>query len=269
MDYKFKKILIGYDNSRASQVAMDKALKTCRAFGSDLYVVNVKTPKSTSDNYEAVVADMASKYGIKIHYIERRGNVSKEIAGTERDIGADLIFMGSHGKQGFQPYWIGSNTGRVVSASSCPVVSVQEDAASMDFSNIILPLDDSIETRQKVPYAVILAKAFNATIHIFAVSKDKSDETRRRIEAYARQTENYFDERNVRYTVEVRQGNPVPQACIDYGAEKKAGLIMMMTGTDGGGWFMGTYAQQLINHSNIPICAIHSRDMLLTGAAGY
>lgn len=269
MDYKFQKILIGFDNSRASMVALEKALHTCRAFRSELYVVNVKNPKSTQEDFSAEVNEKAAKYGVKINYIERRGNVPKEIAGTERDLGADLIFMGAHGKKGFQPYWIGSNAIRVVSASSCPVITVQEDASNFDFTNIILPLDDSIETRQKVPYGVVLAKGFNATIHILAVSKDKSEETKRRIMAYARQTEIYFDERNVQYTVELRQGNNVPQTCIDYAIEKKAGMIMMMTGTDGGGWFMGTYAQQLINHSTIPICAIHSRDMLLGGATGY
>ncbi len=269
MDYKFKKILVGFDNSRASEVALDKALQTARAFKSDLYVVNVKTPKSVQADFGSLVTAKALRYGVKTHYIERRGNVSKEIAGTERDLGADLIFMGSHGKKGFQPYWIGSNSSRVVSASSCPVVTVQEDAANMTFRDIILPLDDSMETRQKVPYAVILSKAFNATIHVLAVSKDKEVETTRRLNAYTRQTEIYFDERNIPYTIELRQGQNVPQACIDYANEKKSGLIMMMTGTESGGWFMGTYAQQLINHSPVPICAIHSRDMLLGGATGY
>jgi len=269
MDYKFKKILIGFDNSRASLIALDKALQTCKTFGSDLYVVNVLNSKSISGDFSTIVNEKANSYGIKIHYVERKGNVSKEIAGAERDLGADLIFMGAHGKKGFQPYWIGSNANRVVSASSCPVITVQEDAANMNFKDIILPLDDSMETRQKVPYAVVLAKGFGATIHILAVSKDKSEETKRRLEAYTHQTENYFDERGVKYTVEHKQGNNVPQTCIDYALETKAGLIMMMTDTDGGGWFMGTYAQQLINHSNIPICAIHSRDMLLGGATGY
>ena len=269
MDYKFKKILIGFDNSRASQVALDKALQTCKAFGSDLYVVNVKTAKSTQDDFSAIVNEKALLYKVTVHYMERRGTVSKEIAGAERDLGADLIFMGAHGKKGFQPYWIGSNAGRVVSASSCPVITVQEDAANMNFLDIILPLDDSMETRQKVPYAVVMAKGFNATVHILAVSKDKSEETKRLISAYSRQTEIYLDERNVKYTLELRQGTDVPQACIDYALEKKAGMIMMMTGTESANWFMGTYAQQLINHSPIPICAIHSRAMLLAGAAGY
>jgi nucleotide-binding universal stress UspA family protein len=269
MEYKFKKILIGFDNSSASKIALEKALQTCKTFHSDLYVVNVKGSKSSEENFQAEIEAKASTYGVTAHYMEKRGNVSKEIAVTEREIGADLIFMGAHGVQGFQPYWIGSNANRVVSASSCPVITIQEDAVNADFSNIILPLDDSVETRQKVPYAIVFAKAFNATIHILAVSKDTHADTLRRITAYAHQTEKYLEERGVKYTTEIKQGNNVPQTCIDYAANKKAGLIMMMTETESSGWFMGTYAQQLINHSPTPILSIHSRDLLLTGAAGY
>jgi len=269
MDYKFKKILIGFDNSPSSFVALDKAFQSCKAFNSDLYVVNVKSSKNNEGNYIEIINEKALKYGVKVNYMEKTGNVSKEIAGTERDIGADLIFMGTHGVNGFQPYWIGSNAIRVVSASSCPVITVQEDSANLDFRNIILPLDDSIETRQKVPYAVVMAKNFNATIHILSVSKDKNEDTKRRIAAYARQTEAYLEERGIGFTFELKQGNNVPQTIIDYAVEKKAGLIMMMTETESSSWFMGSYAQQLINHSTIPIMAIHSRDLLLTDSAGY
>ena len=269
MDYKFKKILIGFDNSEASKVALDKALQTCNAFGSDLYVVNVNSSKSVEADFKDEITQKASAFGVAIHYMEKSGNVSKEISITEREIGADLIFMGAHGVQGFQSSWIGSNAGRVVSASSCPVITVQEDSSKSNFSSIILPLDDSIETRQKVPYAIVFAKVFNSTIHILSVSKDKQEETRQRIMAYARQTEKYLDERGIANTSELRQGINVPQACIDYAIERKAGLIMMMTETVSSGWFMGTYAQQLINHSTIPILSIHSRDLLLTGAGGY
>lgn len=269
MEYKFRKILVGFDNSGASKVALDKALQTCKVFGSDLFAVNVKNPKSIETDYKDIVVNAASKYGITVHYMEKRGNVSKEISVTEREIGADLIFLGAHGRKGFQPYWIGSNAGRVASASSCPVITMQQDSANANFSNILLPLDDSIETRQKVPYAVVFAKAFNSVIHILSVSKDTNEDTKRRITAYAHQTAKYLDDRNVKNTFELKQGGSVPQTCIDYALEKKAGLIMMMTETESSSWFMGTYAQQLINHSPVPVLSIHSRDLLLMDSAGY
>lgn len=269
MEYKFRKILVGFDNSDASKVALDKALQTCKLFQSDLYVVHVKNSKSVDGDFKPWVEEAAAKQNVGLHFLERNGNVSKEISVTEREIGADLIFMGAHGVQGFQPYWIGSNSARVASASSCPVITMREDAAKADFSNIILPLDDSIETRQKVPYAVVFAKAFRSTIHILSVSKDTHEDTKRRITAYAHQTAKYLDERGIPHTFELKQGGSVPQTCIDYALEKKAGLIMMMTETESSSWFMGTYAQQLINHSPVPILSIHSRDLLLMDSAGY
>lgn len=269
MDYKFKKILIGFDNSAASVIALQKALETCKIFNTSLYVVNVKDPKNLESGYGINIQQEANKYGVEIQYMEKRGNVSREIHATEKEIKADLIFMGSHGLNGFQPYWIGSNALRVIAASNCPVITVQADSAQTDFSNIILPLDNSSETRQKVPYASLFAKAFNSTIHILAVSKDTTAETHNRLEIYGKQTIKFLDDREIKHTFEMRQGKSVAQTCIDYAVEKNAGLIMMMTETESNNWFMGTVAQQLVNHSPIPVMSIHSRDLNLTGQAGY
>ena len=269
MDYKFKKILIGFDNSAASAIALNKALQTCKIFNTSLFVVNVKDPKSAESSYGINIQQEADKLGVEIQYMEKRGNVSREIHATEKEISADLIFMGAHGLNGFQPYWIGSNALRVVSASNCPVITIQADSAETDFTNIILPLDNSTETRQKVPYAAVFAKAFGATIHILSVSKDKTEETHNRINIYGKQTIKYLEEREIKHTFELKQGRSVAQTCIDYAVEKKAGLIMMMTETESSSWFMGTAAQQLVNHSPVPVMSIHSRDLYLTAQAGY
>lgn len=269
MEYKFKKILVGFDNSTASIIALRKALYTAKIFKTGLYVVNVKDPKSIENGFHINIQQEADKFGVKIEYMEKRGNVSREIHATEKEIGADLIFMGAHGLNGFQPYWIGSNAMRVVSASSCPVITVQADSAQTDFSNIILPLDNSIETRQKVPYAAVFADAYGATVHILSVSRDKSEETWNRLNIYGKQTVKYLEDREIKTTFEQRMGNSVAQTCIDYAIEKNAGLIMMMTETESNSWFMGTDAQQLVNHSPIPILSIHSRDLFVADVPGY
>lgn len=268
MEYQFKKILIGFDNSAASLMAFEKAIVVCRAFATELYVLNVKDPKNTVD-YLEIIERKAQQYHVKIHFLERKGNVSREIHAVEKEIGADLIFMGAHGLNGFQPYWIGSNAMRVVSSSQCPVITVQADSAKTNFSDILLPLDNSIETRQKVPYAVVLAKAFNSTVHVLSVSKDTSEETRNRIAIYGKQTCEYLDKYGIQHTYDLMQGKSVAATCIDYAVKKNAGLIMMMTETENDSWFMGTVAQQLINHSPVPVLSIHSRDLFLTGASGY
>jgi len=269
MDYQFKKILIGFDNSASSIMAMEKAMEVCKAFNAELYVVNVKDPKNSDTDHKSIIEEQATKNNIRINFLERKGNVSKEIHAAEKDINADLIFMGAHGLNGFQPYWIGSNAMRVVGSSQCPVITVQADSAKTSFSEIILPLDNSIETRQKVPYALVLAKAFNSTVHVLSVSKDTTEETKNRIVIYGKQTCEYLEKQNIRYTFELIQGKSIAATCIDFAVKKNAGLIMMMTETESDSWFMGTVAQQLINHSPVPVLSIHSRDLFLAGESGY
>jgi nucleotide-binding universal stress UspA family protein len=269
MNYQFKKILIGFDNSASSLMAMEKALEVCKAFGAELYVVNVKDPKHGDTDYKKIIENQATANNIIINFLERKGNVSKEIHAAEKEINADLIFMGAHGLNGFQPYWIGSNAMRVVGSSSCPVITVQADSAKTNFSEIILPLDNSAETRQKVPYAVVLAKAFNSVIHVLSLSRDTTEETKNRISIYGKQTCEYLEKYGIKYTFELLQGKSVAATCIDYAVKQNAGLIMMMTETESDSWFMGTVAQQLINHSPVPVLSIHSRDLYLTGESGY
>ena len=80
---------------------------------------------------------------------------------------------------------------------------------------------------------------------------------------------NYLSTRGVKCTHEEKYGVNVAETCIGYGEEVNAGLMLIMTETESAGLFMGTYAQQLVNSSTIPVMSIHSRDTRLAGAAGY
>lgn len=269
MDYQFKKVLICYDDSPASHVAFDKAVAVAKAFKSELHLVYVRTPGATKSNLEDKIELKSREINYPIHYIEKVGNVSRELQLVENEIGADLILLGAHGLNGFQPLWIGSNSMRVVSASDCPVITVQAAANNLTFSDIILPLDNSIETRQKVPYAVVFAQAFNSVVHILTVSKDSSPENKNRLDIYAKQTAQYLSGYGVQYTMGQKLGVNVAKGCMEYAAEKNAGLIMMMTETESNNWFMSNAAQQLINHSTVPVLSIHSRDLFIGGTTGY
>ncbi|MFB1004443.1 MAG: universal stress protein, partial [Bacteroidia bacterium] len=187
----------------------------------------------------------------------------------EKEGDYDLILQGSHGSKGWKSKLMGSNAFKVVSGSDCPVISVTEAASSPELKNIILPLADSRSTRQKVPYCIEVAKAFGATVHILGISKDSGSETKKRVRSYVVQTEKYLVERGIPCTVKEEYGVKVPEACIKYGEEMNAGLMLIMTETESAGLFMDTYAQQMVNNSTSPVMTIHNRDTKLTGSAGY
>ena len=265
MEYNYQNILVSFDNSPASHVALHKALDTAKRFNAKVYAVFVETPgrEYQIENIEEALEAAVNKFGVKAELIQRKGKVYKEISLVEKDLQADLLFIGAHGFTGFQPFWIGSNAFRVVSASQCPVITTPENSEHTDFSNILVPLDSSPETRQKTGYAVSIARAFGSKLHLYGVCKFTDSESIHHLKVYLQQTEDKVAKTGLPYTISLQSGVNVPQSCIEYAKNNQCGLIMMMTETESSSFFMGTYAQQLINHSPVPVMAIHTRDLRL------
>lgn len=267
----FEKILIAFDNSDTSRVALQKACDLAAKFESELTALFVSTDSKDSSFLDSkkFLEDFSSSKGIQLDIVEKKGKVYDEVIKLEKEGDFALIIIGSHGKSGWSPFWMGSNAFKVISSSTCPVISISQNAESMKLENILLPLADSTTTRQKVPYASMLAKAFGATVHILGVSKSNSSDATKNVNAYVRQTERYMQERGVKYSVDLQLGKRVPEACIEYGQKVNASLILIMTETESSGIFMDSYSQQLVNSSPIPIMSVHSRDTRIAGAAGY
>ena len=85
-----------------------------------------------------------------------------------------LVMAGTHGASGFEEFWIGSNANRIVSALRKPVITIRGGVnINRNLEKIVLPLDSTPETRQKVPFTAYMAKIFNAEVHILRVYTSK------------------------------------------------------------------------------------------------
>ncbi len=260
------KIIVAVDTSSCSTMALKAALSLANAYRASLYVHHV-TEDSTSDEVRQKVA---SVLGTTPHsYSESKGSVYKEIIVKSLDVQADLIVMGTHGNTGFQEFWLGSNANKVVSSAKCPVLTIRDDARSTDFKMIVVPMDTSFESRQKIPVAIDLAEALKASIHILGVSTGKDKEAEHVINNYSRQAINSIEDHNISWTSEKRLGGNITNATIMYAEEIIADLIVIMTEQEPqlGSFFLGKFAQQMVNNSPIPVICVPTReDLLITDA---
>ncbi|PCJ66329.1 MAG: hypothetical protein COA58_06015 [Bacteroidetes bacterium] len=269
MNTAFDKILLAYDNSDAAKAALQSAYGVAKNFNSHITALVVSGKDTDMESSKNALNAFMSENQVDMEIIERNGEVYDEVIKLEKERDYGLILLGSHGSSGWRKLWMGSNAFKVISSSTCPVISVTEKASSPELKHILLPLADSRNTRQKVPYCIEIAKAFDATVHIIGVSKSSSTETQKHVNSYVHQTENYLTERGVKCTSKTEFGVSVAETCITYAEEVNAGLMLIMTETESAGLFMDSYSQQLVNHSSVPVMSIHSRDTRLTGAAGY
>jgi len=280
------KIISAIDFSDCSINAFKHALSMAQKCASDLVLVWVGKPASQKEKYEKTKEDpiaevkrlfeeMIQKYqpqlsGNKITYKLRKGKIYKEIASEAKSSRAILVVAGTHGASGFDEFWIGSNANRIVSACACPVITIRGGIdIKRPLSRIVFPVDSSRETRQKTTFTGYLAKTHDAEVHILRLYSTKVKAIRQNVDFYSSQVERYFDQEGIRYRVEKVETSNLSDAMISHAKEIDANLISIMTEqeTSTSNLWMGPYAQQIVNHSPIPVLSIHSRE-LMTIATG-
>ncbi len=255
-------ILVPFVDSPSAIGALKTAIYISNIYKAKLHVIHVMTDK-TNDNVLDLIKEICTRENAVFTFIERSGSIHKEIIKAEKEINASLIVMGAYGVTGWQQLWVGSNAFKVVSTSHCPVLTLQGDVSSFKgFRKIMLPLDDSDETRQKVNWDITLAKAFDAHVLIFNTSKVRGDESRKKLAHYAAQVEILLAKEGIKTSFDESYGNNIAEDCIKFAQIHNCDLITIMTETENtNSFFMGTYAQQLVSTSTIPVLCIHSRSV--------
>jgi nucleotide-binding universal stress UspA family protein len=279
-------IIVAIDFSDCSINAFLHALSIAQHCASNLVLVWVEKPSSEKDKFEKQnndptkevikqFEDLISKYqpelpGNKITYKLRKGTVYKEIAHEAKENKSMLVIAGTHGASGFDEFWIGSNANKIVSASPCPVITIRAGINILHpLKKIVLPIDKTIETRQKATFTGYLAKKHDAEVHILSLYTSTIKAIRRDVNIYAGQVELYFKQEGVKYQTASMECSNISDAMIEYAKKTEANLISIMTeqeSTTSNLW-MGPYAHQTVNHSPIPVLSIHSKETYAAGSA--
>lgn len=264
MTETFEHILIPFDNSESARVALRMAVNLCQKFEARLTLVYVNPHEDTEKKIKKVIEKVKERTGIEILYLRPSGRVFMEIVEASTTAGADLIIMGTHGSAGFHEYFIGSNAYRVVSTSSLPVLTMRESFDKNSFERIVVPIDDSFESRQKLPMVKNVAVYFNSEVHILGTSKWDGDDVKNKVKRYVEQSVELMEEADITCKSEMVFGGNIANATMDYADKVEADLIIAMSETEpAAGFFMGANAQRLVNRSEVPILTVHAKQLAI------
>jgi nucleotide-binding universal stress UspA family protein len=164
--------------------------------------------------------------------------------------------MGTHGYSSWEDLTIGSNALKVITKSSCPVLTMSERAGKIGYTKIILPIDTSEHTRFKVVATLELAKQFSA--HVYAVGLLAVDEAVKKgaMEVMLNQVEVAAKDKGVVCSSELIENvKNRAVSTVNYCEKIGGDLIYIMTDQDAeiSGFFLGPYALQVIHHSKVPV----------------
>jgi nucleotide-binding universal stress UspA family protein len=275
-----KQVIVAIDFSKTSLNALQFGIMFANKSKANVQMVWVDNTTSEEVVYEEssgedraekveMLKDLQEKNkkmlrGGKLDYKIRKGKVYIEIAQQAKSTNADFIISGTHGVSGFEEFWIGSNAYRIVTHAPCPVITIRQGFEVKDIDKIVLPIDSTQETRQKIPVAAAIATLFNSEVHVLSLYSTTLKSVHRRVDNYTLQVRQFLEEQGISNIVSIRESDNITRSTLDYSEEIKAGLIIIMTEqeTTTANLFLGPYAQQMINHSTIPVLSIRSKELV-------
>ncbi len=287
MKSNFNTILVPIDFSEKSLTALEESFNLSKLTNLDITLLHVirdssssifsmfdeeksrKLKKEYEDQYRnelvKIAREASKKSGVKVSAMISRGKEYDKILKASQLLESKFIVVGLNA----EPFSntknaIGSVTSKLIRRAKCPVITVNNKHGFDGCRSILLPLDLSVETRQKVANAVELAKLFQSTIKIVSVIPSGAIPIDvEKLNIQMKTAENFIRTQKVEVkSAIIEKGkdakSPAPLILKYAETQGDIDLIMIMTQQESGLFdlFVGSSAQYFIRNSKVPVMSI-------------
>ena len=237
-------ILVPIDFSEQSLIALGQSYNLARLTRATLTLMHViEEPfhlpffpqkkedkgmeKKIQKELERLAQDVTAKVGVKVETLVARGKVYEEVHRVAKKLKCSFIVMGTTG--GRLKNFIGSNALRVIREAPCPVITIRGKKHRPGCKHIILPLDLTKETKEKVTKAIEIARLFGSTINLVTILTTDDEFIVNKLKRQMDQVHAFVMQHDVPCTVEYIHGSDVSEEINKYSKKIKGYLILIMT----------------------------------------
>lgn len=271
-----QKILVPTDFSPLASFATNTALQIARKTGAEVILLHVvempgaafsvtgqtvnnsefdlytlKLISKTKEDLAKLVAQNKDN-GVSISTSLEVGNAYQAISKLISDQKVDLVVMGSHGAEGWEETFVGSNAEKVVRRSSCPVLVIKKEFDLEKTDSLVFAADfeeDSIV----IDKVKKLQKVLDAKLHLVKINTPSNFVS----DHEGIQVIRNFAEKNKleNYTVNIYNDRQEEDGIMYFAEEVDADLIALGTHGRTGLYHLlsGSIAEDVVNHSKRPV----------------
>lgn len=281
LKFNLKKILVPTDFSDNAMGALHYAAAMAKRSDAEIVLLHViedyeqntnlnqvinlneTLRKAVADKLLEVKNENMDLWGIKISVRIDNGKIYRRINRLLETEEFDLVVMGTHGSSGFESFEkfiLGSNAYRIVQMATCPVITIRHAKENTEFKKIVLPLDTTKETKDKVASAIKIAKIFGATIHLVSISTrlEMLTNWKEKLNEQLDEVAWEIQDAGVPVVTEIRKSESVAKSVMDYAEKIDADLLIIMTAdeTKLSNFAFGSSARTVISESQIPVLSM-------------
>ncbi|MBX9807404.1 MAG: universal stress protein [Flavobacteriaceae bacterium] len=274
-----KKILFPTDFSEAATNAFVHALEFAKIVNGELILLHtfelpVYDSQFVPDNYNSIFDsvqlsqfDMFKDEIPKLHAIAAERNLDQikmshrlmdgsllyNIKKAIKEEKIDFIVMGTTGATGWEAFFLGTNTGNVLTAVDVPVLSVPSEAEFKKIETIGFTTRYRAKDKKALKDVLKIAKKTNAKVRCLYVKTKNSDV----LHVTIKQWEDEFAGEPIRFSI--IESDDVQDAILDFILFKEIDILAMLTYKRNFfvELFKPSLTQKFSNRLDIPILAMH------------
>ncbi|MFM8917890.1 MAG: universal stress protein [Bacteroidota bacterium] len=279
MSNKTYQIIIPVDFGEQSLIAVSQSFNMAKLTNSELTLLHVidndlmgvfqskifsksdlheQHMAGVKQQLEELAAQIRQESGVIVNTRIMEGKIYDAIVDVSAEDDAGLIIMGTMGAVGLKKKILGSNASRVVREAVCPVITIKGKEHRFGIKHILLPLDLTKETKEKVNKAINIARMFGSVIHIVTIVESGDEFITNKLTRQMDQVSDHIQESGITCTTEFVEGGDVVDEILKVADKTQSDLIMIMTQQEVGftDLFISSAAQEVINRSEVPVLSI-------------
>lgn len=267
-----KTIVVPIDFSQQSEYALKAAVSMAKKYGARIFALHmlelsealITSPEGMQQEQALFLIKLAEKRfkdllekpylaGVKITPIVKHFKVFSEVNNIALEHRADLVIMGSHGTDGLEEIFIGSNAEKVVRNSEVPVLVIKDDRENFDINRIVFACDFLEENLVPFKKVIDFANKLDSELQLVYINLPGNDflstkDTYKRISSFLQKAV-------VGKEVDIYNDYSVEEGVLNYGEHRNADIIAIPThGRKGlSHFFRGSLGEDIANHSKLPV----------------
>jgi nucleotide-binding universal stress UspA family protein len=181
------------------------------------------------------------------------GVIFREISQVIEELKPDLLVMGSSGTSGWEEFWIGSTTEKIVRTATCPVLTIKGETDPQSLKKIVFAsnfkeMDVGVAARIKT-----MQLLFNSEFYFVSINTPGDFMTNREADATLEKFIAKFKFENIHTQIynSVSEESGILEFADDIGADLiamtthgRTGILHLLT---------GSIAEDVVNHSKRPV----------------
>lgn len=252
-------ILVPIDFTKQSLAAIKQSYNLAKYTHSRIILLHTyeKSGEESEEALNKLTLQTEKESGVPTQFMNVKGDIYAQTDRIAEELNATLIIAGLESHMRFRNI-IGSSASKLIRKAPCPVITIRGNDHRDGCENILLPLDLSPETREKVDMAIQFAQYFSASIRIVGVFSAEDADYENKLLAYTHQVKQFIKAKGISCTNKSIPAKDIAETVVEYANKIESDLIMIMNkqSLSVGEFFNGTDAQRIVDISNVPVMTI-------------